>query len=191
MNRTSQIGQRVSTLKKKERKKERKKEKKKETKGNLVETIEACHKWLKIRWIYRWIPDPYPTTVFDRSNATTLQLINTQRVCAIMRSFYRVNYSHRWFVPGVYYIYIHCPVKQNSHEQMEAEQWKISLFCVRQFIRTGTRGDVFQFLNRLDESNSWSLGSVYAASSAAFFNLHFLDIGGKDESGDCNLTVLC
>ena len=144
MNRTSQIGQRVSTLKKKERKKERKKEKKKETKGNLVETIEACHKWLKIRWIYRWIPDPYPTTVFDRSNATTLQLINTQRVCAIMRSFYRVNYSHRWFVPGVYYIYIHCPVKQNSHEQMEAEQWKISLFCVRggrQFIRTGTRGD--------------------------------------------------
>lgn len=90
----------------------------------------------------------------------------------------------------ILYIYIHCPVKQNSHEQMEAEQWKISLFCVRQFIRTGTRGDVFQFLNRLDESNSWSLGSVYAASSAAFFNLHFPDIGGKDESEDCNLTVL-
>lgn len=46
------------------------------------------------------------------------------------------------------------------------------------------------FSNRLDKSNSWSLGSVYAASSAAFFNLHFPDIGGKDESGDCNLTVL-
>lgn len=103
---------------------------------------------------------------------------------------HRVNYSYL-----AYTIHMHCPrsVKQNSHEQMEAEQQKISLLRERgggaPIHSNGHTGPTFSIFED-SMSQTADDGSVYAASSAAFFNLYSrYPIGGKDESGACNILL--